>query len=86
MAQSKKLWHIQVEVVHCECRYKHAGRSGLSEASAERRPITQSYVYFQYSVVIGAGAAGIMMAAKIPRYFQHGEVEIQVYEKNHEGR
>lgn len=37
------------------------------------------------SVVIGAGAAGIMMAAKIPRYFKDGQVELQVYEKNHEG-
>lgn len=38
------------------------------------------------SVVIGAGAAGIMMAAKIPRYFKDGQVELQVYEKNHEGK
>lgn len=37
------------------------------------------------SVVIGAGAAGIMLAAKIPRYFKEGQVELQVYEKNHEG-
>jgi cation diffusion facilitator CzcD-associated flavoprotein CzcO len=35
-------------------------------------------------VIIGAGAAGIMMAAKLPRYFKNGEVELQVYEKNHE--